>query len=97
MHKHNQLDQEPTPIDCLFFKELANQPLGRFATPPKQRRGVLYRRHPYSQHFFEITALSKITTLGKHLFLLTIDRVINRKLAAVKSRIFSTIVRGSFT
>jgi hypothetical protein len=24
-------DQEPTPIGCLIFKELANQPLGFFA------------------------------------------------------------------
>jgi len=30
MPKHNQPDQEPTPIGCLIFKELSNQPLVRF-------------------------------------------------------------------
>jgi hypothetical protein len=49
MPKHNQPDQEPTPIDCQIFKELANQPLGLLATPLQQRRGALYRRFNFSQ------------------------------------------------
>ena len=44
--KRNHPDQEPTPIGCLIFKELANQPLGFFAALQQQRRAhyteVLY-------------------------------------------------------
>ena len=32
-----QPDQEPTPIDCPIFKELANQRRRLFAPPPLQR------------------------------------------------------------
>jgi hypothetical protein len=46
-------DQEPTPIGCLIFKELANQPLGFFAAPHQQRRGELYRRFLLRQCFLK--------------------------------------------
>jgi hypothetical protein len=49
MPKHIQPDQEPTPIDCQIFKELANQPLGLPATPLQQRRGALYRPFNFRQ------------------------------------------------
>jgi hypothetical protein len=52
MPKHNQPDQEPTPIDCQIFKELANQPLGFSAALHQQRRGALYRRFTYRQLLF---------------------------------------------
>ena len=47
-----QPDQEPTPIDCPIFKELANQRRRLFAPPPLQRGGELYRVFSSSQSFF---------------------------------------------
>ena len=45
-----QPDQEPTPIDCPIFKELANQRFRLFAPPPLQRGAN------YTEFFLQVKA-----------------------------------------
>jgi hypothetical protein len=69
MPKHNHQDQEPTPIGCLIFKELANQPLGFFAALHKQRRGELYRRFLLRQCFLKTSSKNILRTAKNNLTL----------------------------
>ena len=62
--RRNQLDQEPTPINCLVFKERATQLLSSLASLRQQRRGALYSRFRLRQPFSEsfLNRLSDLKT-----------------------------------
>jgi hypothetical protein len=53
MPKHNQPDQEPTPIDCQIFKELANQPLGFFCSAASAAKGRIIQTFYLSSTSFQ--------------------------------------------